>query len=470
VTAPAVVQNLTAVSVDTSTIRLTWTAPGDDGTSGTPSVYDLRHYQSATTAWDQMTLVSGEPAPGASGQAQTLTVAGLSAGTTYYFRLKAADEVPNWSATSNLASATTASRPVVPFALVGTFATDLYPLDVATGDLNADGRVDIVTANQYSFATAGFGSTSVLLGAGDGTFGAHDDYWTQTNPMGIAIAEVSGDGIPDVIVPAHANPSYVSLLYGNGDGTLQAKLDWACEDRPEGVAVGDFDRDGKLDLATGNDGAVPPGDPYTVTVLLAYWNPKVLYTTGRQPLDIATWDLNGDGALDLVTVGWVPWESSATFGSASSILLGHGNGTFAAPTSIPLADRPAALKLVDLNGDGALDVVSSCTISRSVSVLLGNGDGTFGNHTEFSIREGGGSLAVADFNRDGLIDVAVAVGDWVSVLPGRGDGTFTSPIEVPAPASRGIATGDFNGDGWPDFATARYFAHEVAVFLNTGQW
>lgn len=474
VTAPVAVQNLTAVVVDTSSIRLTWTAPGDDGTSGSASRYDLRRAGSSATAWDQMTLLAGEPRPAASGQTESFTATGLTPGSAYYFRLKAADEIPNWSAASNLASATTASPSPSPFQWTSDFATDRYPLAVAIGDLNADGRLDIVTANHVSFATGGFGSVSVLLGNGSGTFGARTDYRTPTSPTSVAIADLSSDGIPDVVVPASANPSSVSLIYGNGDGTLQDKRDWLSGDGPSEVAFGDFNRDGKLDIAAGDAGQVAPGDKFTVSILIAYFNPKVLYPTDRQPLGIASGDLNHDGFLDLVTVGYQIPNEFTVFSSAASVLLGRGDGTFTAPTSFSIADYPWAVKLADLNGDGTLDLLSACTSSSSVSVLLGNGDGTFGAHRDFQVREGTGSLCVADFNRDGRIDVATTGSAWISVLLGQGDGTFAPSIDMASasgtPGEGQITTADLNGDGWPDLAVAHNFLDTVGVFLNTGRW
>ncbi|MCD9025942.1 fibronectin type III domain-containing protein [Cohnella silvisoli] len=111
-TAPADVTNLAAPSSTGNSVNLTWTAPGDDGTTGTAASYDIRYSTSAITSgtWATATQVTGEPAPAAAGTAQSLTVNGLAASTTYYFALKTKDEVPNESGLSNVVSkATTAS-------------------------------------------------------------------------------------------------------------------------------------------------------------------------------------------------------------------------------------------------------------------------------------------------------------------------------------------------------------------------
>ena len=110
-TPPSAINNLSASSPTSSSINLSWTAPGDDGTSGTASGYDVRYSASPITDsnWDSATKAAGEPAPASAGATQTFTVAGLSASTTYYFAIKTADEASNWSALSNITTGTTGS-------------------------------------------------------------------------------------------------------------------------------------------------------------------------------------------------------------------------------------------------------------------------------------------------------------------------------------------------------------------------
>ena len=135
------------------------------------------------------------------------------------------------------------------------FATGQQPVSVAIGDLNGDGRLDIVTANTSA------SSASVLLGNGDGTFQANEDYATGFAPFSVAISDLNGDGKPD-IVTANRIASSVSVLLGNGDGTFQANQDYATGSAPRSVAIGDLNGDGWPDLVTANN----HGD--TVSVLL----------------------------------------------------------------------------------------------------------------------------------------------------------------------------------------------------------
>jgi len=112
---PADVTDLVAsTGTSNGTVDLTWSAPGDDGNTGTATTYDVR-YQLATlgpldteTEWNAASQATGEPAPQPAGSTENFTVAGLTPGTAYYFALKTADEVPNWSGLSNTDFATAA--------------------------------------------------------------------------------------------------------------------------------------------------------------------------------------------------------------------------------------------------------------------------------------------------------------------------------------------------------------------------
>jgi hypothetical protein len=114
---PAGVTNLAGSSAtNPGGVTLTWTAPGDDGSSGQAAEYDIRYAaaQITETNWDTATQVSGEPKPQTAGSSETFIVPGLSPGSTYYFAIKTRDEVLNESALSNVVSATASSAALPP--------------------------------------------------------------------------------------------------------------------------------------------------------------------------------------------------------------------------------------------------------------------------------------------------------------------------------------------------------------------
>jgi len=116
ITAPAAVTNLATCSPTSTSVTLTWTAPGDDGSTGTATTYDIRYSNASIDTdakFNAATPVAGEPTPKVAGSAQSFVVNGLSPNTTYYFALKTADEVPNWSTLSNSPSGTTSPQNVL---------------------------------------------------------------------------------------------------------------------------------------------------------------------------------------------------------------------------------------------------------------------------------------------------------------------------------------------------------------------
>lgn len=155
--APAVVADLHAADGTSSSVTLTWTAPGDDNNSGTASEYDIRYATSPISVlnWDAAIQLTGEPAPQAAGSDESLVIGGLEPSTTYYFALKTADEVPNWSGISNQAEYTTGTEQDAPAVIVDLNVTNTAPTSLtiswtAPGD---DGNSGTASAYDIRYAT-----------------------------------------------------------------------------------------------------------------------------------------------------------------------------------------------------------------------------------------------------------------------------------------------------------------------------
>jgi hypothetical protein len=183
---------------------------------------------------------------------------------------------------------------------------------------------------------------------------------------------------------------------------------------------------------------------------------------GERPRSVLKADFNGDGRLDLATNG---------DHTDVSVLLGLGDGTFAAARRFTVGGAPEYLLSGDFNGDGGVDLATANGNSDDVSVLLGLGDGTFAAERRFAGGDRPRSLLSGDFNRDDRLDLATANfgSSHVSVLLGLGDGTFAdqeiSPVGLQPEA---LLSGDFNGDGWLDLATANIGSNDVSVVLGLG--
>jgi Bacterial Ig-like domain (group 3)/FG-GAP-like repeat len=302
---------------------------------------------------------------------------------------------------------------------------------VVIGDVNGDGIPDVVVANACEtpgqFHCVGeTGAVSVLLGNGDGTFQPAVVYSSGGNyAFSVAIGDLTGSGVPDIAVANGAldddgNPS-VAVLLGNGDGTFQPAVAYSTGgEQTNSVAIGDVNGDGIPDLIVA-DFRQSQSAEGEVAVLLGIgdgtFQPAVTYDSGGDgSYSVALGDLRGNGILDAVVANSGP-------AGAVDVLLGNGDGTFqSAVTYLAHGSTPGgasgSLAIGDLNGDGIPDVAvvelcprfrdEVCVGTGQANVMLGNGDGTFQKTVAYSSGGYYGSAtAIADVNGDGRPDLVV---------------------------------------------------------------
>ncbi len=337
------------------------------------------------------------------------------------------------------------------------------PLAAALADINGDGIPDLVTGSAAGlFVQLGNGSGSFRTPVQISSSGVSSAAAFGLLPgSSIVFGDFNGDGKTDIAFVACAGSSCaVGVLLGNGDGTFQAERDYDQGGTIAALAADDFNGDGILDIAVANYGNG------TVDVLLgngdgAFQAPLSISMPGASSLAAA--DLNGDGKLDLAVSNW----SANTV----SVLMGNGDGTFQTVQPLATGTNPSNVSLADLRGIGILDIVNLDS-NDAVSVLLGNGNGAFQPATPVYTAASSASLtslAVADVNGDGKPDLVVSdqAGNAVDVLVGNSDGTFQIPASYPTGAAPlGVALGDVNHDGRPDIAVASQTADSISILLN----
>lgn len=342
----------------------------------------------------------------------------------------------------------------------GTFesTTDAYPVGggihgILAGDLNGDGQLDLATANQ------GADTVSVLIQQTDGVFHDATGYAVGPQPRAMKAGDFNNDGRPD-LVTAHFDGT-LTVLRGRADAAGQFESDWpplAIGGSHPDVAVGHFNGDSNLDLATPNyydaslsvalgngDGtfAVPPGPAPAV---------------GSGPTCVVVEDLDGDGRADLA-VGY-------DGGTAVSVLLGNGDGTFQPRIDLATWEIPWSLATGDFNFDGKADLVAAHYDWRRVSVMINrssSGAILFDPPAMHEVAHDPYSLAVGDFNGDNFADIVSGNSASLSVLAGQGDGTFTTATTFHM-AGQSVAAGDFDNDTVPDIAVD--LGGKIGLFWN----
>jgi hypothetical protein len=316
---------------------------------------------------------------------------------------------------------------------------------IALADVNGDGRPDVATSNLNA------NTVQVLLNGPSGTFSGPifragndtpDSYNVDDRLVAsLASADFNGDGHRD-LVTVHRAAGTVSVMLGAGNGTYGAPVDIPAGNYPQAVAAADFDHDGMMDLAVACAGNG------TVSVLLGKgdgtFKGKTSYGAGAGTADVVVADVNADGRPDLVT-------ANAADNTISVLLKNNGGGGFKDRINVPAGTDPRSVALGDLNGDGRLDAVVADSSGGGFSVLFGSGDGHF--TYQFSANGGFGatSAALGDLDRDGALDLALSDtgNNLLRIFRGNGAGNFFfGTITVPMSEPRRVGIADLDGNGW----------------------
>jgi len=371
------------------------------------------------------------------------------------------------------------------FAAKVDFITGTSPSVVAIGDLDGDGKPDLAVSNYGSATVSIFHNTSTTGAITGGSFDAKVDFTTGTNPYGVAIGDLDGDGKLDLAVSNFGSSTVSVFLNISTVGTITTgsfatKVDFATGANPECVAIGDLDVDGKPDLVVANAGSatisVLRNISTTGSINAGSFAAKVDFATGTNPWGIAIGDLDGDGVPDLaVTNG-----SSATVSVfRSKVVVGAINaGSFAAKVDFTTGTTPQGIAIGDLDGDGKADLVVSNFGSNTVSIFQNTSTtgsittASFATKVDFTTGSSPNGVAIGDLDGDGKADLAVSnfgsatvsVFRNISTTGSITTGSFVTKVDFSTGTMPfAVVIGDLNGDGKADLTVSNYGLNTISV-------
>lgn len=341
----------------------------------------------------------------------------------------------------------------------------------AIGDVNEDGRKDLVISTDTSQSLSGLDQYTlfVFLQKADGSLDAplktvtYDGpfYGTVCNPYSLAIGDVTGDGNTDIVL----GEGYcgISVYQRAGDGSWPRPASRLASNEGFRVRVGDMNNDGRLDLVNRGNGNV------SIWYQLVGGGLSAASTTslgvGYGALEPA--DLNGDGILDLALT---KAASTGTDSDVLAVATQNGSGAFNAPVAFRTGNWMHTMwrmAVGDVTGDGREDLLfsmSSNAIGPHIGVFPQQTNGTLGSLAFTPTHGHPMTVFVADLNQDGRNDVLSGTDSTTSILLQDNDGMLG-----PEDRYRGgglLAVGDLNGDGYPDLVSSQH--RKLYVTYNVG--
>ena len=363
-------------------------------------------------------------------------------------------------------------RPIFAPAAGSPIAVTCGASNVVVGDLNNDGKPDLIVACGQTRALA------VLIATGGGVFRASSPIPLPDPPGDMVLGDVNGDSHLDLAIDSHDSYGVV-LMLGDGKGSLTPApnspivMKEGQHPHTHGLALGDLNSDRKLDLITvnssDNDVSIAFGDGRG-----GFTRAPATFAVGPSPYPFALGDVNNDGRPDVIATATAtgPMRAQQLPSSfALTLLLNDGRGGFRT-SQLPLrTGEPWFAAIGDVNGDRKPDVIATHHNQNALTVLLGDGGGHFteGPGSPFDFGRNAFEILLADVNRDRRLDALAAAGEGVRVMLGDGRGNFTPAPGSPFLTGRGVwrlAVADLNGDSKLDVVTSNLESRSVSILLG----
>jgi hypothetical protein len=362
------------------------------------------------------------------------------------------------------------------------FTTGTSPEAIVAMDVDRDGKPDLSVVNEGGANVSVFRNTGTPGSISSSTLLPKVDFTAGTAPHWAAYGDIDGDGKLDLIVTNFSSGSVSIYRNTSTSGTINAstfaaRVDFPAGTGADGVAVGDIDGDGKPDLAVTNASANTVSVFRNTSVIGSVsMQPKVDFATGATPLDAHLSDINGDGRKDIVLVN----KNSNTFSVfRSTSSPGFIDATsFAGRLDFMAGTTTMRFAVADLDNDGKPDVVVPNYGSGNVSIFrnVSTADSaSFSLPLDITVNTNPSHAAVNDIDGDGKPDIVIAHygSNAVSVFKNKTtSGSFTSSSFGPKvdfyvmTGSYAVNMTDINGDSKPDMVVSNYGASSISILEN----
>lgn len=341
------------------------------------------------------------------------------------------------------------------------------PVDIAVADLNLDGKTDLVVVSSNSWLSI-YKNNSTTTNI---SFATSIDIDNTLQVYSVAIGDIDGDGLPDIVVGSSNNTHDSISVYKNmssgGSFSFAMPVRFEAPGSAYSVGVGDVDGDGKPDLMSTTTNGIFVFKNISSVGSISF-NSGLLFGTGQYPQDVILRDINGNGKADLIVINGN--DNIMVLNNTSST----GNISFDAPQVIGNVYSSTAIEAGDLDGDGKPEIAISSYNGNAIAILKNNstsGTISFASPLNLTTSNPWG-VKLADMNGDGKLDIVCpqySVLQNVSIFRNTSNGSlsFDAHVDYYTGAKNfqlGIA--DLRNTGLPDIITLEREINSIALLKN----